>query len=164
MEIVDIYNNKRRKTNRGQINQGDYGLSVHTWIMNKNNEILIQKRDANKKHFPNLWSQTGGGVIENEDTIMAAIRECKEELGINIDEEKMELVMTIKREDNFLDIYLVKQEFKIEDMILQKGEVADVKWVKLDEFEEMMKRGEVAKSVMFYWELFRKCIENRFRE
>ena len=88
MEIVDKFNNKRQALNktaeRSEKIDGEYRQSVHTWIQNSKGEFLIQKRTPNKKNFPNMWSQTGGGVDEGETTLQAALRECKEELGIDI--------------------------------------------------------------------------------
>ena len=87
MEIVDKLDNKRqflRKTSdRSEKIVGEFRQSAHTWIMNSNGEFLIQKRTPNKRTFPNKWSQTGGGVDEGETTLEAALRECREELGIN---------------------------------------------------------------------------------
>ena len=68
MGMVDKLDNKRqmlnRTTERSEKIEGEYRQSVHTWIMNSKGEFLIQKRSPNKKTFPNMWSQTGGGVDE----------------------------------------------------------------------------------------------------
>ena len=66
MEKVDVYNKRRENMNilkeRGTLEEGEYSISVHVWILEKDN-ILIQKRSDNRKMFPSLWEQSGGGVI-----------------------------------------------------------------------------------------------------
>lgn len=58
--------------------------SVHIWLFNKKGEILICKRSANKKTYPNLiTSSVGGHVEQGESYKVAAIRELKEELDIS---------------------------------------------------------------------------------
>ncbi|TXI33674.1 MAG: NUDIX hydrolase [Niabella sp.] len=54
--------------------------SSHVLIFNDQNEIFIIKRTD----FP-VWSITGGGIEQNEDPKSAALRECKEEAGFDID-------------------------------------------------------------------------------
>ena len=107
MEMVDKFDNKRRPLNktteRHEKIEGEYRQSVHTWIQNSKGEFLIQKRTPNKNFFPNMWSQTGGGVDTGETTFQAAVRECKEELGIDIDTSNMELIMSFKRKFDFVD-------------------------------------------------------------
>ena len=91
MELVDKLNNKRQSLNKTAERQekvdGEYRQSVHTWIMNSKGEFLIQKRSSNKKNFPNMWSQTGGAVDAGETTLQAALRECKEELNIDLQDQ-----------------------------------------------------------------------------
>ena len=71
---VDVYNIRRENMNnfkeRGKLEEGEYSISVHVWILDGKN-IRIQKRSANKKIFPNLWEQSGGGVISGETSLDA---------------------------------------------------------------------------------------------
>jgi isopentenyl-diphosphate Delta-isomerase len=63
---------------------GDWHRAVHVWIVNKNNEVLVQKRSATKTLSPNLWDLSMGGHISaGEQPISAAIRELKEELNFD---------------------------------------------------------------------------------
>lgn len=166
MEMVDKLDNKRQKLNkiaeRSEKIDGEYRQSVHTWIMNSNGEFLIQKRSPNKKTFPNMWSQTGGGVDSGETTLEAAIRECSEELGISIDLTNIELILSFKRKYDFVDVWLVKQDINISDIILQEEEVSDVKWATLDEIKELMNTNQLAKSIEIYFEMFINLIDYPF--
>ena len=83
MEQVEIYNRNREKLNkiksRSDIKNGEYRISAHIWIINMQEELLIQKRTMNSKKFPNMWSQTAGGVTAEESSKEAVKRESKEE-------------------------------------------------------------------------------------
>lgn len=166
MEIVDKFDNKRRplhKTSeRHDKVDGEYRQSVHTWIQNSKGEFLIQKRTPNKKFFPNMWSQTGGGVDTGETTLQAALRECKEELGIDINPNNMELILSFKRKYDFVDVWLVKQDIDISELVLQEDEVADVKWATIDEIKDLMNSGKLAKSIEVYFNIFIELLDYPF--
>lgn len=166
MEIVDKFDNKRRplhKTSeRHDKVDGEYRQSVHTWIQNSKGEFLIQKRTPNKKFFPNMWSQTGGGVDTGETTLQAALRECKEELGIDINPNNMELILSFKRKYDFVDVWLVKQDIDISELVLQEDEVADVKWATIDEIKDLMSSGKLAKSIEVYFNMFIELLDYPF--
>ncbi len=158
MEIVDKLDNKKEYLNkvseRHEKIEGEYRQSVHTWIMNSKGEFLIQKRTPNKKNFPNMWSQTGGGVDSGETTLQAAIRECHEELGINIEKDEIEFMLSFKRKYDFVDVWLVKHDYDISTLVLQEDEVSDVMWASIDEIRELMGTGKLAKSIEIYFDMF----------
>jgi isopentenyldiphosphate isomerase len=53
-------------------------------ILNSNNELALQKRSAIDASHPSCWDfSAGGGVDAGEDFQTAAIRELKEELGVD---------------------------------------------------------------------------------
>lgn len=130
--------------------------------MNSKGEFLIQKRSPNKKTFPNMWSQTGGGVDEGETTLQAALRECNEELGISIDLNNIELILSFKRKFDFVDVWLVKQDIDISNIVLQEEEVSEVKWSSIDEIRELMKTDKLAKSIEIYFDMFINLINYPF--
>ena len=57
--------------------------AVHVFILNRNDEILLQKRSLLKDTCPGLWGSSASGHLDSgEEYESAAIRELKEELGI----------------------------------------------------------------------------------
>lgn len=158
MELVDKLNNKRQYLNkisdRSEKFPNEYRQSVHTWIMNSNGQFLMQLRTPNKKFFPNMWSQTGGAVDAGETPLDGALRECKEELGITIPFDNIELMLSFKRNFDFVDVWLVKQDINLDDIVLQEDEVADVKWCTIDEIRDMQKNGKLANSIDIYFDMF----------
>jgi 8-oxo-dGTP diphosphatase len=146
MELWDLLDEKgislNRTINRGQLlSEGEYHLAVHIWIVNDKNEFLIQKRADNLMHMPGVWAVTGGSVISGEDSIKAALREAKEELGIDLDMSKMIKINRMKKQDHFADVWIIKRNVSLEDLIIQIEEVSLVKWVNKKELLEMINTG-----------------------
>jgi isopentenyl-diphosphate delta-isomerase len=57
--------------------------SVHIWLFNKKGELMICKRSANKKTYPNQFTSSAGGHVEQRENYkVTAKRELEEELGI----------------------------------------------------------------------------------
>lgn len=56
-------------------------------ILNEKNEILLVHQTYGKKH----WSMPGGVVENGESVWAAAIRECKEEIDVVINEDDLDL-------------------------------------------------------------------------
>ena len=151
MEQVEIYNRNREKLKkikpRNDIKNGEYRISAHIWIINMQEELLIQKRTMNSKKFPNMWSQTAGGVIAEESSKEAVKRESKEELNLEVKDKEIYYIGSYIRKKDIVDVWLVKKEIEIDELQLQKNEVAEVKMVTFDEFENMIDNGLVVPSI-----------------
>lgn len=151
MEIWDIYNKDRQKTGKyhergNKMNEGDYHLVVHVWIVNDQGQILIQKRQPWKLGYPNMWDcSAAGSAIKGDNSIDAAVRETKEELGIDLDLNKAKMLFTHTFSRGFDDIWLVRQNFNINDLSLQYEEVADAKWVSKLEIMRIIENGTFIK-------------------
>lgn len=70
-----------------QLPIGGYHLVVHVWIRNSNGEYLISQRSANRSIFPLMWECVSGSVVKGEDSLQGAVRETKEEVGIDLNPE-----------------------------------------------------------------------------
>ena len=84
MELVDIYNNKHEKLNytknRKELIEGEFRLSCFVWVVNENNQILVQQRTSNTKKMPNMWGATAGGILAGETRLGGTLTEIKEGL------------------------------------------------------------------------------------
>jgi isopentenyl-diphosphate delta-isomerase type 1 len=125
---------------------GLWHRTVHVWIVNDNNQILLQQRCAKKKFYPNIWDVSFAGHIgAGESSMTTAIREGEEELGIQVDVKKLKYLFTNKEElsydkirsNEFVDIYLLQQNIDIKHIVLQKEEVSGIKYVSINEFYKM---------------------------
>lgn len=75
--------------------------AAHVWIWRvkaKTLELLIQKRAADKRTWPDFWDISAAGHIDlGETPEVAATREVEEEIGLKV--ESSELVLLTKRRD-----------------------------------------------------------------
>ena len=148
MEQWDLVNEFREKTGklwfRGEeMLEGDFHQVVHIWIMNEKGQFLIQKRQPWKKGWASMWDcAAAGAVLVGETSEMGAVRETKEELGIELQMEQAEVIFTVKFSRGFDDHWLVRQDIDIDHLSLQYEEVADARWATIDDILELVKRGE----------------------
>ena len=158
MELRDLYDENKKLTGetifKGQeVPKGRYYITVVIFIQNSKNEFLIQKRVQKKD---GKWATTGGHPVSGETSKQGIITEIKEELGIDLLEENIELFKTIKTEDDFIDIYYLKEDIDIKKIKIQKEEVEDVKWANIDEINELIKNEAFSES---HTEFFELCLE-----
>lgn len=151
MEIWDLYNNERKKIGkieRGQkIPEDAYHLVVHVCIFNSKGEMLIQKRNTNKKIWPGAWDLTlGGSALAGETSRDAAHREISEELGLEIDFSKEIPYFTIvfgdKFDKGFDDYFLIRKDVDLKDVTFKDNEVEQVKWATEAEILSMIDKKE----------------------
>jgi isopentenyl-diphosphate delta-isomerase len=106
------------------------------FILNDNNELLLQKRALSKYHSPGLWTNTCcSHPRHGESVINAGLRRLKEEMGFETEISSL-LSFIYKAEfDNGLtehefDHVLVGRYNK--NPSINKSEVSDWKWTDLD--------------------------------
>ena len=144
-ELWDIYDKDRNPTGRlhrrgDRMQDGDYHLTVHVWLMNSKGEFLLTKRSPNKG-FPNLWETTGGSALAGDDSLTAALREMQEETGLKLSSENGKLFTTISGDHFFCDVWLFREEHGISEVVLLEGETCDAKYVTREEIYAMKAQG-----------------------
>lgn len=154
MELRDLYDENKKLTGetiyKGQdVPKGRYYITVVVFIQNNKNEFLLQKRVKNKD---GKWATTGGHPVSGETSKQGIITEIKEELGINVVEENVKLFKTIKTEDDFVDIYFLKEDIDIKEIKIQNEEVDDVKWATIEEIQKMRQQEIFSESHKAFFE------------
>lgn len=154
MEKWDLYTRERVKTGRTHIRgeeipEGCFHLVVHVWLKNPAGQYLISRRSADRPTFPLMWETTGGSVLMGEDSLAGAVREVREELGIDLPPEEGQLMFSRVRDwvegvrfGDIVDVW----EFPYEGQTrldLAGGEACDTRWAGLDEIAEMLRSGEM---------------------
>lgn len=83
MEVLDLYDARKNKLNKtfvrdsGETKEGEFRQTVHVWLINENNQLLIQQRSFNMKRNPGKWAFTGGLPVSGESSLDGAISQGK---------------------------------------------------------------------------------------
>ena len=171
MELIDVLDENGKPTgeveDRKEVyNKGLWHKSSHIWIINDNNELLVQKRNPNKSTFPNLWAISVAGHVDSGETSReTAVRELKEEVNLDVNEGELEYLFTIKRiqpyKDHSLkvfdDVYLLHRNIDVDETKLQVEELTDIKYVYYEYLEKIFKDHD--KDYVPYTEEHQKLFE-----
>lgn len=110
-------------------------------VFNDKKELALQLRAAHDKSYPLHWDfSAAGGIEENEDHKNAAIRELKEELGIEGEIEFIgEVLYQSGGETDNLYIYKTTYNGQFSP---NPNEVERIQFFSMDKIKEMIESGE----------------------
>ena len=163
MELWDLYDKNRVPTGqmhiRGEeIPDGFYHLVVHVWIRNSKGEYLISQRAADRPAFPLMWETVGGSVLAGEDSLTGAIREVKEEVGLDVLPEsgrllftKLRSIINGKQYNDIVDVWLFDYDERTATPIAT-DEVAQSKWMTPREMEELRTSGKLVENLYYFFD------------
>lgn len=93
-----------------------------------------------KAYYKNYWSFPGGWIESDQTPLDAAIREFKEEVGLDIKRESLSLVFMLNRQSEIMQSYqfifktsTVITKDMINEVKLQESEITDFKIVTREE-------------------------------
>ncbi|HNW71701.1 MAG TPA: NUDIX domain-containing protein [Candidatus Paceibacterota bacterium] len=142
--------------------------SCHLMLFNSKNEVAIMKRSPNKRWYPNLYTFSVSGTVDNETTAMCIERETKEEVGLDIKPKELFTFYHSDTQDSaFATLYLAISDNKITP---EEKEISLVKWVKLDWLKKDTKNNPekysypLLEGLKVYWERYGTKLENVFTE
>lgn len=129
---------------------GDWHKSAHVWLINSKGQILLQRRSLNVHTRPGIWDNTAAGHIDTGNTsTFTAHQELKEEMGLDIPEEKFELIGTIVDQfvtnngavinNEFDDVYLLMMDVDDADIHIDTDEIAEFQWIHFTDLEKKIK-------------------------
>ncbi|MBE5810828.1 MAG: NUDIX domain-containing protein [Clostridiales bacterium] len=159
MELWDLYTRDREPTGEIHI-RGEklpperYHLVVHVWIRNSRGEWLISQRAASRPTFPLMWESVGGSVTAGEDSLTGAIREAKEEVGVDLDPTLGKLVNSTVREhfQDIKDVWVFLYDGEIDLRNATTDEVADMRWMTVAEIRALYESGELVHTLGYFFE------------
>ena len=104
-----------------------FEVGVHAVVFDKENRILlVHRRDMD------LWDLPGGGMDDGEIPTEAAIRETKEETGLDVEVERLFIIATAP--ENLLGFTFYCRV--IGGAVVTTDESDDVRYFRLDELPE----------------------------
>ena len=164
MEMLDVCNEEGFPT--GEIvsrqdahRDGILHRTAHVWVIRKSAkgyDVLLQKRSMVKDSYPGLYDTSSAGHIPaGDEPLTSAIRELKEELGIEAEPAdlsyagmfriryEMEFHGKMFRDNEVTRSFVYMKPIDIDTLTLQKGEVDEVRWFDVKEvYEEIQHTGE----------------------
>ena len=123
--------------------------TAHVWIVRIRDgrlQILLQKRSDEKDSYPGCYDISSAGHIPaGVDFVESALRELREELGVQASPEELELCGqrqirfeelfhgAMFRDNQVSNIYLLWLDRDEEEFVIQKEELSCVKWFDYEE-------------------------------
>ena len=123
---------------------------VRVLVISSSNILLLRTRLGHQK-----WSTPGGGVNKNENPIDAAVRELREETGIEVTPNMLNFIGEKRLpEDRMWPrydalFYVVKLSTTQRTKIHSKYEIIDTKWFKLSQLPDKLGTS-VTESIRLY--------------
>ena len=166
MELWDLYTENFVKTSyihvRGEELPDDlYHLVCHAWIRNSKNQWLISQRASWRSSCPLMWECVGGSILTGESGVDGAIREVKEEVGIDLTEYMLKPVfMQVRKEVNglkfndILQVWVVDYDGLVDLNNATTNEVEQVRWLYFDEVQKLFNSGEFVFSLDYFFDVF----------
>jgi 8-oxo-dGTP diphosphatase len=102
-------------------------------IIEKNGQVLLIKRT--NVHGAGTWSTPGGHLEYGESPEECAIREVKEETGVNIGDVKFRGITNDffeASEKHYITIWMVGRHLSGEPVVNTDGEASDIGWFSWD--------------------------------
>ena len=166
MEKRDLYDEKRNLTGevvlKGEsIPEGRYIVVVLIFIQNSEGKFLIQKRSERKN---GKYATTGGHPKTGESSIEGIVTEVKEEIGLDINPNNLQLYFSGKSEKErvFWDDYYIKMDIpNIKNLKLQEEEVSFVEWLSEKEILELMVQDKFFKNDYEEFENLMRWLKNK---
>ncbi|HUH27710.1 NUDIX hydrolase [Gelidibacter sp.] len=156
-EYIDILNADGSPTGKScpksEIHtKGYYHNTAHVWFYNANGDILLAQRAASKTICPLLWDVSVAGHVDAGETITrAAVRETREEIGIEIPETLLEKIGVYEcfqnypngiKDNEFHNTFMAKIDYTLKELTLDRNEVEQVKFVSIPQFRDLLEHSD----------------------
>lgn len=133
---------------RGQeIPKGLLHIVCEIIVRHEDGDYLLMQRDLKKETYPGLYeASAGGSVLKGETPMEGAIRELKEETGIQAD-SLTQIYRKVNRKGNAIHYgYLCQVNGEKDRIRLQKGETINYRWMSKEKFLEFADSEEFVPS------------------
>jgi len=172
LEIIDENDKVVGKETRHEIHKnGLLHREIHVWLYNGEGELFFQKRANDKDTFPGLLDASVGGHVEVGDSYEeTAVKEIKEETGLEIKSKDLKLIAKIRQvaEDKITNtvnnsikyIYACRYDGPVGKLRVEKGKATGFEIVKINSLFKMTD----TEKLRFIPNVFDKEILNIFRK
>jgi len=157
VELWDLYTADRLPTGKTHIRgeklpDGLYHLVVHVWITDGNGNYLLSRRSASRPTFPLMWETVGGSVTAGEDSLTGALREVKEEVGIDLSSESGRLIFSELRPQygDIKDVWLFRYDGDSDLAAASTDEVCETAWKTKDGIRAMFDENNIVHTLRYF--------------
>ena len=158
MEIWDLYDENGGLTGKDHIRgekipEGYFHLVVHVWIKNSKGEYHIAQRAADRPTFPLMWECVGGSVTKGENGLQGAVREAKEEVGVDLLPADGKLVFSKVRKhfNDIIEVWLFDYDGDIDHKNATTAEVAQTAWLNRNEIKALFDQGKFVDTLEYFF-------------
>lgn len=163
MEKWDLYDRNRNIIGshiRGEeLPDNGFHLVVHIWIKNSKGQYLIAQRSETRKQNPLMWECQGGSVLQGESSLQGALREVKEEVGIELQPNRGKIVFSKIRDyvddikfNDIMDVWLFEYDGEVSLTNATTEEVAQVKWLYPEEIMELYNKKQLVWTLQYFFD------------
>ena len=162
-EIWDLYDENKELLGKDHV-RGEqlpidgYHLVVHVWIRNAKGEYLIAQRSANRPTFPMVWECVDGSVVKGEDSLQGALREVKEEVGVDLLPEKGQVILSDIKKIEFgkvvnkiVDVWLFEYDGEVDLSNATTDEVVQVAWMSRSQIKELFDANMFVETLEYFF-------------
>lgn len=110
---------------------------ILTRTENGKTEVLLQER-CNTGYMDGKYDTSCSGHIERGESLLTAtVREAKEELGIDINEDDLNLVAVIHPyEENYINMFFTTKKYTGTPKIMEPNKCSNLKWFNINTLPE----------------------------
>ena len=126
LEVIDENDNVVGLETREKIHKdGLLHREIHIWFFTPNGEIIFQHRAKDKDTYPDKLDATVGGHVEPKMSYEeTAIKECKEETGIDIDLNKLVFLRKMRKKSFDETTSLTNNTIRSQYAYLYEGKIS----------------------------------------
>lgn len=162
-ELWDLYTKDRQLTGEAHVRgealpEDRFHLVVHVWIQNAEGDYLIAQRSETRPTFPLQWECVGGSVLKGETSLEGAIREVKEEVGVDLSPDDGRLIFSEVRDivdgkpfRDIMDVWLFRYDGEITLDLATTDEVAQAKWMTRAQIREVFEQKKLVDTLEYFF-------------
>ena len=105
-----------------------------------------------------MWECVGGSVLKGEDSLRGAIREAKEEVGVDLNPENGQVLFSKTRKiiegkifNDFMDVWLFEYDGEVDLGNATTDEVAQVTWMTREQIKELFEQNVFVDTLEYFF-------------
>lgn len=132
---LNLYNIEQLSKGRIYIKDNKRTQYADIILQNEKGQILFLKRNKNDNFEPDKYCLPGGHIEPNETALAGAVRECKEETGIEIPIVDVMSIGDYIDNDSHIHYFLANVSDDTQPIVLEEREQIQYEWVDFDKIE-----------------------------